>query len=121
MCTDTCTYSVRFTRSSHHHLFPDNIIHTQATSSPNSGVDMTSWDAIAVATNDAERNAFYSKFLGAEPEIAAFVDHRLGWGGAGKYKEWLKGSFNLSAVIEHCGNGNRALIRFPIPGRIYEP
>ncbi|OAQ93908.1 protein kinase-like domain [Purpureocillium lilacinum] len=81
---------------------------------------MASFDAIAVAHNDKERGKFIRKLIDERDEIVAFVDHRLGWGGAGQYSQFLKGSFNISFVIENKGNGYKVLIRFPLPGRTYE-
>lgn len=81
---------------------------------------MAAFDAIAVANNDEERGQFIRKLINQRDEIVAFVDRRLDWGGAGEYRRFLKGSFNISFVVEHGGKGYKVLIRFPLPGRTYE-
>lgn len=91
---------------------------------------MTSYDDIAEENNDEERLAFIRKLIAAMDEIVAFVDRRLGWGGAGTYGGVLKGSFNISVIVKQCGSegsskgsgeGSAVVIRFPTPGRTYEP
>lgn len=82
---------------------------------------MTSYDDIAEENNDAKRRAFIRKLITAIDEIVAFVDRRLGWAGAGTYGGVLKGSFNIRVIINHGDNEGSAIIRFPIPGRVYEP
>ncbi|UNI22779.1 hypothetical protein JDV02_008635 [Purpureocillium takamizusanense] len=81
---------------------------------------MAAFDAIAVANNDEERGKFIRKLINERDEIVAFVDRRLGWGGTGEYRRFLKGSFNISFVVERGSNGYKVLIRFPLPGRTYE-
>src|SRR6266699_1600053 len=48
-------------------------------------------------------------------------DGHLGWGEDGKYDDILAGSFNTSYIVKHSGDGRKVAIRFPVPGRIYEP
>lgn len=82
---------------------------------------MAFYDDIAEENNDEERLAFVRKLIAAIDEIVAFVDRRLGWGGAGTYGGVLKGSFNVSVIIKHGGSESSAIIRFPTPGRTYGP
>ena len=82
---------------------------------------MTFYDDIAEKNNEEERVAFVRKLIAAIDEIVAFVDCRLGWGGAGTYGGVMKGSFNTSVVINHDSGEGSAVIRFPTPGRTYEP
>ena len=95
----------------YHHLF--------AYWSANAGMSMTSYDDIAEKNNDEERLAFIKKLIAAIDEIGDFVGRRL-WGEAGTYGGFLKGSFNIGVIVNH-GNRGSAVIRFPTPGRTYEP
>ncbi|TVY25156.1 hypothetical protein LHYA1_G006487 [Lachnellula hyalina] len=74
----------------------------------------------------AERNVedvqqeFIRKFVEAKPKIVSFVDTCLGWNKAGEFLRFFKGSFNLSIAARNCVTNERAVIRFPIPGKVYD-
>jgi hypothetical protein len=75
----------------------------------------------------AERNAkdaqheFIRKFVEAAPDIVSFVDNCLGWNKAGEFLRFFKGSFNLSIAARNSITNERIVIRFPIPGKVYDP
>lgn len=74
--------------------------------------------------NDEERLAFIRKLITSIDEIVSFVDRRLGWSGAGTYGGILKGSFNISIIVNHGSSEDGVetdgvIIRFPTPGRVY--
>jgi aminoglycoside phosphotransferase (APT) family kinase protein len=75
----------------------------------------------------AERNAkdaqqeFIRKFVEATPNIVSFVDNCLGWNEAGEFLRFFKGSFNLSIAVRNGVTNERVVIRFPIPGKVYDP
>lgn len=75
----------------------------------------------------AERNAkdaqqeFIRKFVDATPDIVSFVDNCLGWNKAGEFLRFFKGSFNLSIAVRNSVTNERVVIRFPMPGKVYEP
>ncbi|PVH75194.1 phosphotransferase enzyme family protein-like protein [Cadophora sp. DSE1049] len=74
----------------------------------------------------AERNAkdaqqeYIRKFVEATPDIVSFVDNCLGWNEAGEFLRFFKGSFNLSIAIRNSVTNERVIIRFPIPGKVYD-
>ncbi|KAH6712996.1 hypothetical protein BKA61DRAFT_644090 [Leptodontidium sp. MPI-SDFR-AT-0119] len=63
----------------------------------------------------AERNAkdaqqeFIGKFVEATPHIT------------GEFLQFLKGSFNLSVAVRNSVTNERVIVRFPIPGKVYDP
>ncbi|KAG4431256.1 hypothetical protein IFR05_013261 [Cadophora sp. M221] len=74
----------------------------------------------------AERNAkdaqqeFIGKFVKAAPDIVSFVDNCLGWNETGEFLQFFKGSFNLSVAVRNSMTNERVIIRFPIPGKVYD-
>jgi hypothetical protein len=50
-----------------------------------------------------------------------FVNCRLGWNTTGTFLNYLIGSFKLSIVVRNVKTHECALIRFPIPGKVYGP
>ncbi|OHE90430.1 phosphotransferase enzyme family protein [Colletotrichum orchidophilum] len=82
---------------------------------------MAPFDLIVGKNIDEARFAFALKLIKAKEDIVAFVKKRLGWNGTGNYTGFLNGSFNISLVIKRDDSDERVVIRFPIPGNIYEP
>ncbi|KAG4439750.1 hypothetical protein IFR05_004772 [Cadophora sp. M221] len=76
-----------------------------------------------IAQKDAQEADydFIRKFVGAKHEIASFVNNRLGWNQAGEFLNYFKDLFNLSMAIKNIQTDERVLIRFPLPGKVYEP
>jgi aminoglycoside phosphotransferase (APT) family kinase protein len=78
------------------------------------------------ANHIAERNAkdaqqeFIRNFVEAKPDIVSFVDNCLGWNEAGEFLRFFKGSFNLSIAVRNSVTNERVVIRFPIPGKVYD-
>ncbi|KAH7370306.1 hypothetical protein BKA65DRAFT_488132 [Rhexocercosporidium sp. MPI-PUGE-AT-0058] len=74
----------------------------------------------------AERNAkdaqqeFIRKLVEVTPDIVFFVDNCLGWNKAGEFLRFFKGSFNLSIAVRNSVTNERVIIRFPIPGKVYD-
>ncbi|KAG9249385.1 uncharacterized protein F5Z01DRAFT_631806 [Emericellopsis atlantica] len=80
----------------------------------------TSFDAIAQRNAQDAKMAFLDQFTRAKEDIVSFVDSRLGWKQAGKFLGYFIGSFNISIAVQNGETGERALIRFPIPGKVYK-
>ena len=79
------------------------------------------FDFIAQKNAQEAQHAFIRKFVKAKHEIVSFVDNRLGWNEAGEFFDYFKGSFNLSIAVRNSETNKRVLIRFPFPGKVYEP
>ena len=77
----------------------------------------TYFDEIAETRGDDECRAWLDQLFDAKAELATFISSRLpGDGhGAGKYVEFLKGSFNFSLRYSF-DDGPDAIIRLPKPG-----
>jgi hypothetical protein len=82
---------------------------------------MIPFDFIAQKNAQEAQHAFIRKFVEAKHEIVSFVDNRLGWNEAGVFLDYFKGSFNLSIAVRNSETNERVLIRFPFPGKVYEP
>jgi hypothetical protein len=82
---------------------------------------MIPFDFIAQKNTQEAQLAFIRKFVKAKQEIVSFVNSRLGWNEAGEFLDYFKGSFNLSIAVRNCETNERVLIRFPFPGKVYEP
>ncbi|KAI5862075.1 hypothetical protein GGS23DRAFT_598088 [Durotheca rogersii] len=81
----------------------------------------TPFDFIAKQNAEDAKLAFIHKLVDAKHEIVSFVDSRLGWDSAGEFLDYFKGSFNLSIAVLNGNTQERALIRFPVPGKVHEP
>lgn len=81
----------------------------------------TPFDFIAEANAKDAKIAFFHKFIDAKHDIVSFVDDRLDWNKAGEFFDYFKGSFNLSIAVRNSKTNERALIRFPIPGKVHGP
>lgn len=81
----------------------------------------TPFDFIAKANAEDAKMAFIRKFVDAKTDIVSFVNNRLGWKNAGEFLDHHKGSFNLSIAVRNTKTDERALIRFPLPGKVYGP
>ena len=82
---------------------------------------MIPFDFIAQKNAQEAQHAFIRKFVVAQHEIVSFVNNRLGWNEAGEFFDYFKGSFNLSMAVRNSETNKRVLIRFPFPGKVYEP
>jgi len=78
-------------------------------------------DFIAQKNAQEAQHAFIRKFVEAKHEIVSFANNRLGWNEAGEFFDYFKGSFNLSIAVRNSETNKRVLIRFPFPGKVYEP
>jgi hypothetical protein len=77
---------------------------------------MTVFDKMAETDGDNEFKAWLSRVIDAKQEIVDFVASRRKGDAIGKFDSYLKGSFNLSLVVEFNDEGPKAVIRFPKPG-----
>lgn len=82
---------------------------------------MMSFDFIAEKNAQEEQHAFIRKFVEAKEEIVSFVGNCLGWHEAGEFLGYFKGSFNLSIAVKNSNTNERALTRFPFPGKVWGP
>ncbi|KAK1763804.1 hypothetical protein QBC33DRAFT_596497 [Phialemonium atrogriseum] len=82
---------------------------------------MTGYDKIVEADAEEECRAWIRRLIDAKDEVVAFVDARLNGGGAGTYKGFFKGSFNLSYHIDFGDRRPSVLIRFAMPGESATP
>ncbi len=81
----------------------------------------TPFDFITEKNAQDAKKAFLDKFTRAKDDIVSFVDNRLSWNRAGDFFGYFCGSFNLSIAVRNGKTCERALIRFPIPGKVYGP
>ncbi|KAI1426287.1 hypothetical protein F5Y12DRAFT_742660 [Xylaria sp. FL1777] len=81
----------------------------------------TPFDFIAQQNAEDAKLAFIYKIVDAKYEIVSFVDNCLGWNNAGEFLDYCKGSFNLGIAVLNSETQERVLIRFPVPGKVYEP
>ncbi len=77
---------------------------------------MTVFDELAETDGDNEFKAWLSKLIDAKQEIVSFVASRREGNPSGEFDSYLKGSFNLSLVVNFNDGGPKAVIRFPKPG-----
>ncbi|KZL78205.1 phosphotransferase enzyme family protein [Colletotrichum tofieldiae] len=82
---------------------------------------MAPFDFIAEQNVRDARLAFARSLIEMKEDIVAFVDKRLGWNGTGYYDGFLKGSFNISLVVQRADSEEHVIICFPVPGNIHEP
>ncbi|KAJ0161413.1 hypothetical protein CTA2_6255 [Colletotrichum tanaceti] len=82
---------------------------------------MKPFDFIAERNIRDARLEFAYKLIDAKEAIVAFVHSRLGWNGTGSFNGFLKGSFNVSLKVQRADSDEQVIIRFPVPGNIYEP
>ena len=82
---------------------------------------MASFDFIAERNVQDAQQEFIRKFVHAKHDIVSFVGQRLGWNSTGDFLGYFKGSFNLSLAVCNPETYERVLIRFPFPGKVYEP
>ncbi|KAK8121871.1 phosphotransferase enzyme family protein [Apiospora sp. TS-2023a] len=74
----------------------------------------------------ADRNAedavthFIYKFADAKEDIVTFVGNQLGWTETGEFLNYHIGSYNFSISVQKTGTNDRVLIRFPMPGKVFE-
>jgi hypothetical protein len=82
---------------------------------------MMPFDFIANENAKEAQHEFIHKFVDAKDEIVSFVNSCLGWNKAGEFLDYFKGSFNLSIAVRNSKTNERVLIRFPFPGKVFEP
>ncbi|KAI1775666.1 hypothetical protein F4818DRAFT_414569 [Hypoxylon cercidicola] len=82
---------------------------------------MTFFDFIVEKNAQEAQVAFIRKFVDAKHDIVSFVSKSLGWNNAGEFICFFKGSFNLSLAVRNDETNQRVVIRFPFPGKVYEP
>ncbi|KDN65744.1 putative phosphotransferase [Colletotrichum sublineola] len=82
---------------------------------------MAPLDFVALQNTRDCQYAFARSLIEAKEDIVAFVHKRLEWNGTGSYNGFLKGSFNISFKVQRDDSDEQVIIRFPIPGKLYEP
>ena len=82
---------------------------------------MIPFDFIAEKDAQDAQHAFLCKFVEAEHEIVSFVNSCLGWNKAGEFLKYFRGSFNLSIAVRNSQTNKCVIIRFPLPGKVYQP